>query len=70
MTGAELRAARKSLGLTLAQMAPMLDRARGAEICRMECSDNPLPARIARLVAAYLAGYRPDDWPETKQTKL
>lgn len=67
MTPAQLREARHTLGLSVAQMADMLDTD-PLSIRRMEMDQDrktaraPAP-RMIRLMVAYLAGYRPDDWP-------
>lgn len=67
MTPAEIKQARQSLGLTTAQLGAMLDTD-PQTIRRMEQSEtaktfrSPAP-RMVRLIRAYLAGYRPEDWP-------
>jgi hypothetical protein len=65
----ELRTARINLGLTLLEMARLLGY--GGKNQRQICYslENGLrtirdPQR--RLVEAYLAGYRPADWPKPK----
>ena len=69
MTPEEIKDARKRLGLTGNQLAALLDTD-GQTVRRMEMSPeastfrSPAP-RIVRLIKAYLAGYRPDDWPIT-----
>lgn len=66
MTPAELKEARHKLGLTLEQMAAMLGyggknlRAMGFDL---ESGRKPVREPQRRLVAAYLSGYRPEDWP-------
>ena len=73
MTPSELKEARLRLGLTLDQMATMLGYS-GAQRRQMmhkletEPGGSPENYRTlrpvhARLVRAYLAGYRPPDWP-------
>lgn len=69
MTPAEIRSARLHLGLTGAQMAKMLDipnprTYRFYEAPQEAATHRPLPARAARLIRAYLDGYRPSDWPD------
>lgn len=67
MTPAELKQARHSLGLTLSQMAHVLgyDGEHAAQqIRKMEGGERAIREPQARLVAAYLTGYRPDDWPK------
>lgn len=65
----KLKAARETLGLTAQEMADMLDLKDPKAVNRWESPpDNtthrPAPVRVSRLIQAYLAGYRPDDWPE------
>lgn len=64
-----LRGARTELGLSVMQMAALLETD-AQTIRRME--QTPLaktfrkPAsRMVRLLRAYLCGYRPKDWPES-----
>jgi transcriptional regulator with XRE-family HTH domain len=67
MNHAELKEARRSLGLSVADMARLLDTD-PQTIRRMEQREDastfrrPAP-RMERLIAAYISGYRPDDWP-------
>lgn len=68
MTPDQMRKARKDLGLTQAQMADMLDTD-AQSVRRMEmqetASTHRKPAvRMQRLIEAYMAGYRPKDWPQ------
>ena len=68
MTPADLKAARHQLGLTLAQLGALLDIG-WQQVARMEMSPDrstsrcPAP-RVEKLISAYLAGYRPDNWPK------
>lgn len=68
MTPAEIRAARESLGLTQAQIAPLVGY--GGKRAVQTISDiergkvAPAPYAI-RLLRLYLSGVRPDDWPVT-----
>ena len=59
--------ARQSLGLTQAQMGQMLgyqgERTRQM-VYEIEAGTKPLMPCQARLLQAYLDGYRPSDWPE------
>jgi transcriptional regulator with XRE-family HTH domain len=69
MTPAELRAARKALGLNVVQMAYALG-VTPVQVRRMETAGDKLSARpimptTERLVRAWLDGYRPADWGET-----
>jgi DNA-binding transcriptional regulator YiaG len=67
----EITAARHKLGLTIAQFARLLDmapRTLGAYLAPEAAEiHRPAPARMARLIAAYIAGYRPEDWPGAKR---
>ena len=67
MTPTQLKNARERLGLTQAQLGRLLDTD-GQTVRRMEmppdASTHRKPAaRMVRLLQAYLAGYRPPDWP-------
>ena len=67
MTPAEIKEARQRLGLSVAQCAALLDTD-PLTVRRMELAEDastfrkPAP-RMVRLLRAYLAGYRPEDWP-------
>lgn len=69
MTPTELKEARHMLGLSVADLARLLDTD-AQSIRRMEQSESastfrrPAP-RMIRLIRAYLDGYRPTDWPTT-----
>lgn len=68
MNHLELKAARETLRLTPQEAAQMLDMATAKPIYRMEMDPANSTAiepsaRVVRLYKAYLAGYRPDDWP-------
>ncbi len=68
MTHTEFKQARHLLGLTQSQMGQMLSVS-PQHIRRMETSPTNKSARqvngtTARLVTAYLDGYRPTDWPQ------
>jgi transcriptional regulator with XRE-family HTH domain len=66
MTPADLARARRVLGLTLDEMARMLgytgEQAR-SQVHHMETGRREIRDAQRRLVEAYLAGYRPPDWP-------
>ena len=64
MTPAEIRAARKALGLTQQQAAEVLDYGEKSRISDIETGRKPPGPRFVLLLQAYLAGYRPDCWPE------
>jgi len=63
MTPAAFKAARLSLGLTAAQAAPLFGLGQPARIYNIEAAST-VPGWHARLMRAYIAGYRPDDWPQ------
>ena len=69
MTPTELREARQKLGLSVNQMATMIDTD-PLSVRRMEGNPEakthrrPAP-RMVRLIEAYLSGYRPSDWPHS-----
>jgi len=67
MTPTAIKQARQSLGLSVADLARLLDTD-PQTVRRMEQRDDastfrkPAP-RMVRLISAYVAGYRPADWP-------
>lgn len=67
MTPTELKEARHTLGLSVTDLARLLDTD-PQTVRRMEQSETastfrrPAP-RMVRLITAYVSGYRPDDWP-------
>lgn len=67
MTPSEIRTAREALGLTQHQLAVMLgfeDNAHTRQnTSKLERGATTLDAARTRLLHAYLAGYRPADWP-------
>lgn len=66
MTPSELREARLRLGLTLEQMATLLGYRgphRRQTACDLEAGRLAIREPQRRLVEAYLAGHRPEDWP-------
>ncbi len=70
MTPAELKEARRKLGLSTAEMSEMLgfgSSRQGDHVRRLEMDPSRNTARgisetVRRLVQAYLDGYRPSDW--------
>ena len=62
MTPAEFKQARQSLGLTQPQAADMVGR-KLRNVQQWEAGDRAVDQAAALLVAAYIAGYRPADWP-------
>ncbi len=71
MTGAQLRAARHRLGLTAEEMAIMLGY-QGHNLRQvqygLEAGHRTVREPQRRLTEAYLAGYRPADWPRHTET--
>ena len=64
----QMRIIREGLGLSREQLASLLETTRWI-VERWERpvdrkSYTPPPSRCVRLLKAYEAGYRPDDWPE------
>ena len=66
MTPDQLTRARKRLGLTLKQTALLLgyegDQAK-SQVHHLETGRREIRPAQRRLIEAYLAGYKPDDWP-------
>lgn len=62
MTGAEFKAGREALGLTQAQLAKLVGYGSQSRIAECEKRDD-VPACQARIMQAYIDGYRPPDWP-------
>jgi DNA-binding transcriptional regulator YiaG len=61
MTKDDFRASRRALGLTQEALARLIGRTR-RNIQQWESGERPVDGAAARLVRAYLDGYRPDDW--------
>jgi transcriptional regulator with XRE-family HTH domain len=64
MTAAEIRAAREALGLSQAALARVLGYGSAARVSELERGARGASPAVARLLAAYLDGYRPADWPD------
>lgn len=67
MSPDDLKQARRTLGLSVADLAAMLGVA-PSHLRRMEMqpgkeAHRPVRETTQRLVQAYLDGYRPPDWP-------
>jgi DNA-binding transcriptional regulator YiaG len=62
MTPAEFKQAMQSLDLTQVQLAAVMG-VRGPTISEWKTGKRGLSDTSARLLRAYLDGYRPDDWP-------
>lgn len=63
MTPAEIKQARRNLGLTQSQIAPLLGYGAQTRVSEIETGQQTPSASVVRLLRAYLDGYRPDDWP-------
>lgn len=67
MSPTQLKEARHTLGLSISEMADMLGyqgtQAR-QQMDDLETGRRPIRAPQRRLAEAYLAGYRPTDWPK------
>lgn len=69
----QFRQAQHTLGLSDAQLAPMLGISE-QHVRRLKTRPDANQHRtvndtLARLLDAYLAGYRPDDWPAPRDKK-
>ena len=71
MTPKRFQIARRRLGLNLSETATMLgyegEHAR-SQVHHLETGRRTIRPAQARLIEAYLDGYRPRDWPREKQT--
>lgn len=63
MTPAEIKQARQSLGLSQIDAARLLGYGSQSRISEIESGQRNASESVLRLLAAYVAGYRPDDWP-------
>lgn len=63
MTPAEIKQARQSLGLSQVDAARLLGYGSKSRISEIENGHRNASKSGLRLLAAYVAGYRPDDWP-------
>ena len=64
MTPQEIKAARKALGLTQAQLAQVMGYSGTPYVSGLETGYRSISEQGRRLLQAYLSGYRPEDWPE------
>lgn len=73
VTHEALRDARVELGLTRVGMAAMTDTdpttVKRWEMDPTNKTARPAPARVTRLIQAYLAGWRPADWPQEERNQ-
>ena len=63
MTPADIKQARSDLGLTQAQLAPLLGYALPDRISELERGTRNPSGAVVLLLRAYLSGYRPPEWP-------
>ena len=63
MTPEDIRTTRSELGLTQAQMTILLGYGSVARISELENGSREPSVSVLRLLSAYKAGYRPEDWP-------
>jgi DNA-binding transcriptional regulator YiaG len=63
----EFKQHRQALGLSVSQAAIVLGvgelQVRRMELAPQNTSARPVNGTMARLIQAYLDGYRPQDWP-------
>ena len=64
MTPNDIRSHREHLGLTQADAARLLGYGSKSRIAELEAGTRKPSKAVARLMAAYLQGYRPRDWPD------
>ena len=64
MTGAEIKAARASLGLTQSQFAVVMGLHGKTVVSALEAGKYTASIQVVYLLQAYLSGYRPDHWPK------
>jgi transcriptional regulator with XRE-family HTH domain len=67
MTPDKIREALQSLGLDQAEAVQMLGYKRQASISDLVTGKRNPSGAVVRLLQAYLAGYRPADWPSKPQ---
>jgi transcriptional regulator with XRE-family HTH domain len=67
MTPQEIREARLRLGLTQAQLAPLLGYSDVARVSELERGVRQPNGAVLCLLRAYLDGYRPENWPVRQQ---
>ena len=63
MTGDDIRAARKHLGLTQKQLAEVMGYSDKTYVTAIETDKRSMSDQGQKLLQAYLSGYRPTDWP-------
>ena len=65
MTGAEIKAARATLGLTQSQFAVVMGYNNNKYVSNLEADRVNMSVQGSYLLQAYLDGYRPKHWPQT-----
>jgi len=68
MTPEEFHVIRTRLGLNAREMADMLGYSAAPRIFEIERGKFAITPMVQRLMRAYEAGYRPDDWPAHADT--
>lgn len=63
LSSIQIRAIRKSVGLTQAQLASVMG-VKQPTVSLWETGDAAPASTALRLLIAYRDGYRPEDWPE------
>lgn len=64
MTPTQIKDTRQSLGLTAKQMAVALGYSAASRIYEIESGTRTPGKAVVMLLQAYMAGYRPIDWPQ------
>jgi DNA-binding XRE family transcriptional regulator len=64
MTPEQIREARRVLGLSARQLAPLLGYDRLPSVYDIEAGRERPSRAVVLLLRAYLAGYRPPEWPD------
>jgi len=65
MTPEAFKQARQSLGLSQSEAARVLGYGDKARVSEIESGKRNPGDAVVRLLRAYLAGYRSDDWPKS-----
>ncbi|MGN7869565.1 helix-turn-helix domain-containing protein [Paracoccus sp. 22332] len=64
MTPSDIKDARRKLGLTQDQLAAVMGLRGKQTVSEWERGVKSPDGQSVRLIQAYLAGHRPDDWPK------
>ena len=70
MSGDEFKALRIKLGLTQQLAADVLGYGSNVRVAEIEGGRKNVTPHLERLMRAYEAGYRPDDWPHEKIAEM